>query len=296
MGFVSLVSDKDNLKALIQAASELPFADKNNITLFGFSYGGHTAALTAKELQDKIKRLIMFYPVFETNSDIAENDISADSTFDTIKAYKGPVMIIHGSNDTFAAPESSKKAYQAYLKERGNSPLKNVQLVMVDGAVHGFTGNDEKLWNKYSLFAIKKFLQGKTLFFNVDVNITHAEDEKLNDGGTRVKVYFNGHAESPYFSGDVEEPAYDEQIYHSPSPDSCCADYKVIGKDYTGKDCYVKIANRLSKAPRAKKVDWYTGWKPTVSTDSEALSLINSADCETYAEMRPKGPFIHIWA
>ena len=282
----AILNEKENLKAIIQSVCELPFADKNNITLTGFGFGGFAAALAAEELQQKIKYLILFYPAFAS---------CEDSAFDRIKKYKGSVLIIHGSNDTVVNPDSSKKLCNAYLFERGNIPVKDVQLVFVDGAPHGFIGEDKNLWNRYALFAITKVLQGKTLFFNVDVNLTHADNENLNDGGVRVKVYFKGHSESLYFSGDVETPVYDEQIYHSPVPDSCCAEYRILGKDYTGKDCWVKIKNYLSKPARAKKVDWYTDWKPTVSTDSEALAQVNKADCETYAEMRSTGPFIHIW-
>ena len=93
--------------------------------------------------------------------------------------------------------------------------------------------------------------------------------------------------------GDVMEPAVDEQVYYGRTPDTCHAKYTVHGVDYTGAECNIDIENVM---PAGKKKNWFTGWIPTVHTDSAALSFINDLHCETYAEMRgKKGPFIHIW-
>ena len=73
------------------------------------------------------------------------------------------------------------------------------------------------------------------------------------------------------------------------------SDHKPVSStmQFTGTDCNVQIINDM---PSGGKKDWAKGWKPTVSADSDALHFLNGQQCETYAEMRRSGPFIHIFA
>ena len=87
--------------------------------------------------------------------------------------------------------------------------------------------------------------------------------------------------------------AFDEQVYLGSRPDSCHAVYTLSGTDYTGAACNVQITNDL---PAGGKKDWFRGWIPTVSSDSTNLKFLGAQQCETYAEMRRSGPFIHIYA
>ncbi|MCR4580156.1 MAG: alpha/beta hydrolase [Treponema sp.] len=318
---MSVLTEKEDLKAVIKAAIELPFVDADDISLVGFSQGGFVSAMVANDLQEKIKRIILFYPALCIPDDARKGqmiwakfdpqnlpeklrcgpmklgkcfvqDVIGMNAFDQIKGYRGPVMLIHGTKDSIVSADYSKQAYKAYFTERGEKPSKDLQLVLIDQANHGFIGKEGNLWNKYAFFAIEKFLEKKEILFNVDVILTSCED-KMEGQKKHSKLFFKGHAQSPYFTGDVIEPAYDYQVHIGDITESCCADYKVEGKDFEGNDCIVNIKNELY--PKTKDFDINTEWKPSVSTNSQALSRINNLNCETYAEMRPQGPMIHIW-
>ncbi len=318
---MSVLTEKEDLKAVIAAASGLPYVDGEDITLMGCSQGGFVSAMVAEDLQDKIRRLILFYPALCIPDDARKGqmmlakfdpqnvpetlncgpmklgrryvtDVLDMNPFDEIRDYKGPVLIIHGTRDEIVNQSYAHEAYINYLKTHGRVPSGDVQLVMIDGGNHGFNGPRAKAWEKYVFFAIRKFLEGKTLFFNVDVRLTETEEEMLEDGGRKVKLYFKGRSSSGFFKGEVVTPAYDEQIFHGKTPDTCCASYTVEGIDYRGNACKVEITNRMAEG---KKKDWETGWQPTVHTDSRLLSRVNELRCETYAENRKVGPVIHIW-
>ncbi len=67
---------------------------------------------------------------------------------------------------------------------------------------------------------------------------------------------------------------------------SLCADYVLRGTDYTGAPCQIHIVNE----------DVGTGWRPTVTTDSEALGFLNGAACTASLEIRRTGPVVRIFA
>ena len=318
---MSVLTEKEDLKAVIRAAASLPFVDEQDIMLIGFSQGGFVSALTARELQEKIRRLILVYPAFcipddagrgrmilarfdpENIPDTIEcgpmllgkkyvTDVLGMDPFKETRDYRGPVLIIHGTEDDLVLPSYSHRAYKSYLETHGNAPSKNCQLVLIDGGNHGFYGPDAKAWDKYVRFAIQKFLEGRTLYFNVDVRLTEREEEPLANGGRRIRLYFEGHSSSGFFEGDVQTPAYDEQICYGETPDTCCASYTLEGTDYCNHKCRVHITNRMLPG---RDRDWQLDWKPQIQTDSELLSVVNTLKCETYAEERSMGPHIHIW-
>lgn len=319
---MSLLSEIEDLKAVIEAALLDPNVDKDDITLLGCSMGGFVSAMVAKELGSKIKRIILFYPAF-CMPDNARSGQMIHAKFDPknipdtlfcdemklgkcfvsavinldpfeqIKDYKGQVLLIHGTADDLVLPQYSQKAYKAYLEARNNQPDKDLQLLMIDNANHGFWGPQANEWNKLAFFGIKNFLEGKEELLTVDVVLTDCQDSF--EGDKKIsKLFFKGQAQGPYFTGEVQTPAYDQQIHIGNKTISCCADYTLLGKDYRGQDCYVKVKNQLI-GQEDKDEDINLDWKPSVSTDSKAFSKLNSLDCQTYAEMRPQGPMIHIW-
>ncbi|MCR4742631.1 MAG: alpha/beta hydrolase [Treponema sp.] len=318
---MSLLTEKEDLKAVIKRACEFDFVDTDNINLIGCSMGGFVSALVARELQEKIKRLILFYPAFCIPDDARSGkmisalfdpknipqtleigkmvigskyvkDVINLDAFEEIRDYKGQILILHGNEDEIVPYNYSERAYQAYFNNRGNKPSKNLQLVMIDKANHGFWGPQSNDWNKYAFFAIEKFLQGKELLLNVDVNICDCKKSQ-EDNKSVTKLYFKGKVQSPYFEGQIIEPAYDKQLHKGEQLISACARYKVEGKDYTGKKASFEITNQLSGS--GKNTDWNLDWKPSIKTDSLALKDFNSKTCQTYAEMRPQGPVVHIW-
>ena len=318
---MSLLTEKEDLKCVIQAAKQLPYINTDDITLIGCSMGGFVSALVANELQDQIKRLIVFYPAFcipddaragkmisaifnpkdipqtlkiqdmEIGQKYVTDVINLDA-FNEIKNYRGNVLIIHGRGDELVNWHYSEKAYKAYLETRENTPSKNLQLVLIDKANHGFWGPQSNEWNKYAFFAIQKFIEGKELLLNVDVNICDCKKSQ-EDNKFVTKLYFNGKVESPYFEGQIIEPAYDKQIHSGDELISACAKYQVKGKDFTGEEVTFEIQNELLGS--GNNTDWNLDWKPSIKTDSKALKDFNHKKCQTYAEMRKQGPMVNIW-
>lgn len=318
---MSVQTEVEDLLAIIEAASKLSYVDAEDLTLCGFSQGGFASAIAAAKLKARVKRLILFYPALCIPDDARNGkmmfakfdpsdppekircgpmklgkcyvqDVIGWDPFEQIKGYTGPVLIIHGTGDKVVARHYIEKAFAVYLAEQGGVPSENCQLVYIDNGNHGLRGLLGRMWLDYAFFAIEKFLQGKALILNVDVKLTTSDVTKLSKG-KKVKAYFEGVSESPYFKGSVDPGAYDEQIYLGSRPDSCHAVYTLSGTDHTGQACTVSMVNDL---PAGGKKDWFRGWIPTPSSDSPNLKFLGAQQCEAYAEMRRSGPFIHIWA
>ena len=318
---MSVLTEVEDLLAIIEAAKKLDYVDSENLTLCGFSQGGFVSALVAAKLKEQVKRLILFYPALCIPDDARKGqmmfakfdpqnppekircgpmklgacyprDVVGMDPFEEIKGYGGPVLLIHGTEDKVVAQSYIERTFDVYLAEHGGVPDQNCQMVLIHKGNHGLRGLMGRMWLDYAFFAVEKFLEGKALILNVDVKLTTSEKTKLSKG-KKVKAFFEGKADSPYFKGSVCPGAYDEQIYLGRTPDSCHATYTVEGVDYTGEACKVKITNDM---PAGGKKDWFRGWVPTVSSDSPRLSFLGKQQCETYAEMRRSGPFIHIYA
>ena len=317
----SVLTEVEDLYAIIEAARRLPYADPEDLSLCGCSQGGLVSAIAAAKLKDQVKRLILFYPGFCIPDDARKGrmmfakfdpanipetfrcgpmklgrryaaDIQDMDPYEAADGYSGPVLIIHGSADKVVAASYVEKAFAQYLAAHDNIPGADCQLVMIDKGNHGLRGLFARGWMDYAYFAVEKFLEGKALVLSVDVKLTTKDTEKLAKG-KKVKAYFSGRVNSPFFKGEVLPGAYDEQVYYGMTPDSCHAVYTAKGRDYTGSECSVDIVNDM---PPGGKKDWARGWTPTVSSDSPALAFLSQQQCETYAEMRRSGPFIHIFA
>ena len=96
---------------------------------------------------------------------------------------------------------------------------------------------------------------------------------------------FTGCASGAWFQGEIQPGAADVQQRYLWKIVRFCADYVLKGEDYTGAQCQIHIVN----------VNTGSGWKPTVTTDSEALSFLNDADCTATFENRKQGPVVRIY-
>ena len=319
---MSVLTEVEDLLAIIEAASRLDYVDPEDLSLCGCSQGGFVSAIVAARLKERIKRLILFYPALCIPDDARAGkmmfakfdpqnvpetfrcglmklgsryvtDVRDMDPFEALKGYTGPVLIIHGSADEVVNKSYARRAFRTYLSERGGKPDENCQLIYINKGNHGLRGLFAAGKMDYAFFAIEKFLEGKAQIINVDVRLTTKETEKLSKG-KKVKLFFTGKSGSPFFIGEVQPGAFDEQICYGPgAPDSCHAVYEIAGKDYQGKPCTIQITNDM---PSGGKKNWSRGWKPTVNTDSAALAFLADQQCETYAEMRRSGPYIHIFA
>ena len=101
-----------------------------------------------------------------------------------------------------------------------------------------------------------------------------------------MTVPFTGTAKSKWFSGTILPGAADVQRRKLWKIDRFCADYILEGTDCAGDKCRVHIVN----------VDEGQGWKPTVTTDSKALSFLNGADCKAVLQGHKNQLTVRIFA
>ncbi len=157
---MSIYSEEEDLKAVIEYAKSLEYTDETNITLVGCSQGGVVSGLVASELKEAISNLILLYPAFCIHDDackgkmllmkfdpnnlpetincglmkIGKGYIEAALRFNPWTeacAYKGPTLIIHGTEDKIVDYEYANKAAAFYA---------NCKVVILGGAGHAFGG------------------------------------------------------------------------------------------------------------------------------------------------------------
>lgn len=171
---MSVFTEVEDLKAVINYAKSLPYTDENSVTLMGCSQGGFVSAITAAQLQEQIEKLILFYPALCIPDD-ARSGKMMFAKFDTanipqriacgpmtlgkcyvqdvinidpypiITRYKGPVLIVHGTSDAVVGMDYITKAHKLY---------ENSKLVIIEKGTHMFVGRADKK----AIKAVEKFL------------------------------------------------------------------------------------------------------------------------------------------
>ncbi|MBQ6567443.1 MAG: ASCH domain-containing protein [Treponema sp.] len=160
---MSIITERDDMIAVFEAAQKLEFVDSCNIILWGESMGGYVAALAGAELAGRAEApaaLVLFYPAFNIRDEALadhktkENiqprvrrgirlgkcfaeDIWDTDPYSVIGKYNGPVLILHGTADDVVPPEYSVRAKKVYDEAR---PQGTAELIWIDGAGHGFFG------------------------------------------------------------------------------------------------------------------------------------------------------------
>ena len=144
----------EDLTAVIDDISALPRVN-GQVFLFGGSQGGFVTGLTAAErdIKDKIAAIAMYFPAFNIPDDwhgappretplmgysIGAGYISSVQDLDpyaAIAGFGGDVCIVYGDRDTLVKRHYIDRAVRAYGEDR-------VELTVIAGAGHGFTGRD----------------------------------------------------------------------------------------------------------------------------------------------------------
>lgn len=155
---MSIISEQNDLKAVIDMMSELDISDSRQIYLYGESQGGFVAALTAAEMPERIAAMILLYPAFcipdqwlsKDPESMAKpfafmgdmllskkfyDDVPRYDVYDRVSRYNSPVMIFHGDSDELVALSYS---------ERLKTTFPNAKLKVIKGAGHGFYGDDRE--------------------------------------------------------------------------------------------------------------------------------------------------------
>lgn len=161
---MSVLTEVSDLDAVIEAVSNWNFVEDSKIVLLGSSQGGIVSAISAAENTETVDGLILAYPAFNVTDTIRTyiEDYSAipDSydfgwislgriyatdmwdydVYEVIGNYNKPVLIMHGDSDELVPVEYSKKATDIY---------ENATFYIVEGAGHGFEGDDLALAKEY---------------------------------------------------------------------------------------------------------------------------------------------------
>ena len=300
---MTVLTEMRDLRAVMDAVRAHPETAPGKLLLMGCSQGGLVSAMTAAQYPNEVERLVLFYPALSIPDDarrgrmitfrfdpenipeilgripiaLGRNYAATAQTLDPfsmIAGYPGPVLLIHGTADHLVPLSYSQKAAAVYGE--------GCRLVELPGADHIYHGTHAER----AKCLLREFVRGREEILTVDVKLTRIRpaQQALK---TTLTIPFTGTADSKWFHGEIQPGAEDRQVWLGAKRLHALADYTLRGTDCAGKPCTIHIQNE----------DDGSGWKPRVSTDSEALSFLNDADCSALVIQRGlKGPLVHIFA
>ena len=298
---MTIDTEAADLKAVLDYVKKRPYVDVKHMVLIGGSQGGYVAGVVAAERPEDIDKLILFYPalcipeaartgtlggacydinhvpeVIDTfgvriSRKFHDNVVDKDAN-EQIRGYKGPVLLIHGSEDMIVNNQYAVQADKAY---------ENCHLQILEGAGHGFTPEQRN----EVIVSVLEFLKGHKEILCIRVNITGSEEKR--DGKETIRfIYFGGSCENEYFKGTILPGAVDEQHFLGEDMISICAVYELEGRDCSGQDCHIKIINREIGG----------SFKPQIQTDSPELDFLNDCDLTAALEGFEGGLTVRIFA
>lgn len=172
---MTVLTEREDLLQVIDAVRER--LAPASISLMGCSQGGFVSALTASRLGAKeIRRLVLFYPAFcipddarhgqmqtyhfdpahvpdllgkepmPLGGDYARTVMDMDP-YQEIRGYKGPVLLIHGTEDDIVNIRYARRAKEVYG---------DCTYYEIEGAGHGFKGKNETKAIRYLLAFLKQ--------------------------------------------------------------------------------------------------------------------------------------------
>ena len=152
---MSIMTEKEDLLAIIDYVKVQDFCDPETLFLLGESQGGCVSAITAPERIDDLKAMVLYYPALcipdmaherfaskEEITDVCEafnlnisrkyyEDVWDLDIYSKIAEFNKPVLIMHGDNDQMVPYEYGVRAGEAYP---------DAKFVTFEGEVHGWTG------------------------------------------------------------------------------------------------------------------------------------------------------------
>ncbi len=300
------------------------YVKSDEIILWGESQGAFVSGLSAARLQEKVSKLIMIFPAVcipdharrgtlggasydpknppeliyterAMLSKVFVDDVKDMDAYSELAKYKGETLLIQGTCDSIVVPEYQyivKKEFDLTdNKENENAQITNsnhrLKLIMVRGMDH-YTGGEHKEALKDS---IRYFIEGKEEIFSFRIIVTNVV--VTDDSGSILSqdVHFTGYCESDLFTGAIIQ-GVDHQKYLKNNNQNesaicieMCAEYTFSGVDADGKPCKLDVCNIKRDGE----------WRPTIKTDSKALSWINDAKLYAIVEPGTKGPTIRIY-
>ena len=313
-----------DLIAVYNYVSTRDYVKSDEIILWGESQGAFVSGLTAARLQEKISKLVMIFPAVcipdharrgtlgganydpknppeliyterAMLSKVFVDDVKDMDAYSELAKYKGETLLIQGTCDSIVVPEYQyivKKEFDLTdNKENENAQITNanhrLKFQMVRGMDH-YTGGEHKEALKDS---IRYFIEGKEEIFSFRIIVTNVV--VTDDSGSILSqdVHFTGYCESDLFTGAIIQ-GVDHQKYlknNNQNETANCiemrAEYTFSGVDADGKPCKLDVCNIKRDGE----------WRPTIKTDSKALSWINDAKLYAIVEPGTKGPTIRIY-
>ncbi len=176
---MSVLTETEDLKTVIEYVKSLSYVNPNNITLMGCSQGGFVSALVAAELKDEINSLVLFYPAlcipddaragkmmfakFDPNNPPETfhcgpmklgrqyiTDVIGMNPFEKIAPYTGNVLLVHGTADKIVNLRYAEEAERTY-KEREQG---TITFHIIEKAKHMFSKKHDKIAMGY----LEKFI------------------------------------------------------------------------------------------------------------------------------------------
>lgn len=156
---MTIFTEKEDLLAVVDALSEKEELDSKNLFLFGGSQGGLVSALTAEEIKDKVRGLVLLFPAlciaenwnerFPEIEDIPDTQelwgmtlgriffesIHGFEVYSHIGTFDKNVFVMHGDKDPVVSVEYSERLKTIY---------KNIEIEVFQGEGHGFTEEGNK--------------------------------------------------------------------------------------------------------------------------------------------------------
>jgi len=164
---MSAVTEASDLQKILDTALTWDFVDKDYVFLEGGSQGGLVSTMVALDNKDKVRGMILMYPAltmaeavsgrYSSPEDVPQtisfgDDYQLGSKFVTdlfgvevmsrLNTFDGNVIMIHGSDDKLVSVSVSEQALKLFP---------NAELHVIEGAGHGFGGDD---FDKAAEFAI----------------------------------------------------------------------------------------------------------------------------------------------
>lgn len=167
---MSVLTEKEDLLAVLDFALSLPRTDISRIFLMGESQGGLVSAMCAAGRPCHVKGLLLWYPAFSIPGTcrallekgscpedlfgfpLGERYFRDAASLDTEKIcrdYPGPVFLIHGEEDLLVPVSCSEKAALLY---------RDSTLEIIPGAGHDFEGADSVHARQASVSFMKRCL------------------------------------------------------------------------------------------------------------------------------------------
>ena len=154
---MSVITEQNDLKAVIEMIKGCDFADTDKIFLYGESQGGFISALTAPDVREDIAGIALLYPAFCISNDwLCRDPETMTEPFDFmglklsrafydgvprydiyahISRFDKPVLLIHGDADDLVDVTYAKKA---------GSSFPNCRLEICENEGHGFSPDARK--------------------------------------------------------------------------------------------------------------------------------------------------------